>query len=123
MGALALVATGFLGGGAILSGCGTATEVVCGNGLKEEGEDCDRGTGLNGAAGSNCNAECKSVSVLIPQVQVQWGLLRKSGVDGYGGAACGDVGAKTARVQLSGPTNADETVDYVSTTTYTKSRV
>ena len=57
--AYALSAVLLVGVGAAVIECGDSTN--CGNGMKEEGEDCDHGA-TNGAAGDTCSAVCKSVS-------------------------------------------------------------
>ena len=43
--------------------------------------------------------------------------IKKTGIEGYGGSGCSDIGAVKAHVQLTGPTPADDTVDC---STYTK---
>lgn len=91
---------------ALALGCTAANNSpVCGNGVVEKGEDCDKAD-QNGKPGISCSATCKSISVLLVQLRVTWGLLSNLNppVANYRGAGCSDFGAVKARVQIDGPT-------------------
>jgi len=94
-----------------LAGCGGGA--VCGNGVVESGEQCDDGA-RNGQPGDACSATCQSISVPLVQLQVAWSLLAMTGVPGYQGAGCKDVGAESAHVVIGGPAVADEIVPCLS---------
>ena len=102
----AITALGLALGLSRLAACG-GNVAECGNSIVETDEDCDKGA-QNGQKGVNCSAECKSISVPIGQVRVSWGVLKKTGVEGYGGGGCSDIGAVMAHVQIAGPTPFDE---------------
>ena len=101
--AMTLGAVAVLALGAMAAGCGSK-QPVCGNGAQEEGEQCDRGAD-NGRAGIACNADCKAVSVLIPQLNISWALLKnlEPPIPGWGGASCSDFGATKAQIKVDGP--------------------
>jgi cysteine-rich repeat protein len=80
---------------------------LCGDGVREGNEQCDDGK-KNGTAGDPCSSTCKSISVLIPEVNLNWSLLHMTGVAGFSGVGCADVGATMARVILNGPSPVDE---------------
>ena len=82
---------------------------VCGNGAIEEGESCDKGD-KNGMPGIACDVQCRAITVLLPQINLNWGLLKKTGVAGYGGTNCDAVGAESARVVITGPSSIEETL-------------
>ena len=63
----ALSAVLLLGIGAAVVEC--TGGAVCGNGTKEDGEDCDHGA-TNGAAGDTCSAACKSIAA-PPHASIQ----------------------------------------------------
>ena len=82
---------------------------VCGNSIVESGEQCDKGD-QNGVSGSGCSADCKSVSIPIASVQVSFELLQNE-APGYSGSTCFDLGVKSWKVHLDGPTPKDDTLD------------
>jgi hypothetical protein len=95
---------------AALAGCGGAR---CGDGHLDPGEQCDEGA-QNGQPGVACSASCQKISVPVVQLEVQWSpLLSHTGVDGFGGAHCEDVGAVFAHVVVTGPTRIDEMIPCV----------
>ena len=96
---------------ALAAGCSNSQSYpMCGNGVVEMGESCDRGAD-NGKAGINCDATCRSVTVLIPQINLVWSLLRETPVPGYRGSNCDAIGATKAHVIVSGPTRIEQTLD------------
>lgn len=103
---------GLLGLVVLSSNCGSTpatmnvTPAVCGNGIKEPGEDCDLGA-QNGQLCSSCSATCKTVKVNHPAVNVIWELVKHTTVASYMGTNCSAVGADNARIHLSGPSIVD----------------
>ena len=56
----------------------TCPDPVCGNGIKEPGEQCDLGK-ANGAPGCSpkvcdCDSDCKLATDIVPAIS-EWGLL------------------------------------------------
>lgn len=91
----------------VASACGDGGKASCGNGVVEEGEDCDKGAD-NGKAGVSCSGTCKSVSVLIPGVQVHWSMLAQSVVNSYTGTTCSALGADNAHIIIAGPSRIEQ---------------
>src|SRR5689334_22077487 len=94
------------------AGCGSSGP-MCGNGIIEAGEQCDRGP-LNGTTGQSCSKDCKSVSVNLVQLSVTWGvdLIGKGDpVPGYTSPGCSNFGATKAHVIIEGPSPTDKVVD------------
>jgi cysteine-rich repeat protein len=98
-----LLSAVLLGGiGAAILECGGS---VCGNGVLESGEQCDKGM-QNGVAGSGCSAQCQSVGIPRASVQVSFSLFQTE-AQGYLGSACSDLGIDHWTLHLDGPTTDD----------------
>jgi cysteine-rich repeat protein len=85
----------------LFAGCGGS---VCGNGVKESGEQCDDGAN-NGAPGDPCSSDCRSISVSRAQINVTWGFdVLGSGpeVPGYVEPHCSNFAATKAEVTIDG---------------------
>jgi hypothetical protein len=107
----ALSAVLLVGVGAAVLECGSSAS-VCGNGVKEDGEQCDNGM-TNGAAGNNCSTECKAVGIPRASLQVFYTRLKPSvgAYPNFPSPSCKDLGVsetKAAHVVLEGPTPKDE---------------
>jgi hypothetical protein len=97
---------------ALVAGCGSGP-AVCGNGIVEVGEDCDKGS-QNGVVGVNCSANCKSVSTKQTQMSISWAidLVGKGDpIPGYTTPGCSNFGATKAHVIIDGPSPSDKVVD------------
>jgi hypothetical protein len=70
----------------------------CGDGNVDEGEECDRGAGVNGVAGSGCTASCRFAC------DVQVGCSNGNPCDGD--EACADVADGAGRICQSGTPRA-----------------
>jgi len=110
--------SGYLTGAFIVSLMGFATgcggkAAVCGDGVVDPGEDCDRGA-QNGQPGINCSKDCKSVSVNLVNMGVTWSfdLIGKGEpVPGYQPPGCSNFGATKAHVIIDGPSPSDKIVE------------
>lgn len=92
----------------LLSFAACGGDPVCGNGVKETGEDCDHGA-KNGTADDNCSASCRSISIPRIELRASWSLLTNA-VPGYRGTTCTSVGAASAHLVISGAIALDETL-------------
>jgi hypothetical protein len=101
----ALSALMLVGVGAAVLECSSG---VCGDGMKNGDEQCDKGPD-NGVAGSGCSLDCKLMGIPRAQVQVSFELLR-SEAPGFGGSTCKDLGADKWTLHLEGPTTDDKTL-------------
>jgi hypothetical protein len=88
--------------GFVVIGCGGngGAAAVCGNGVVESGEQCDKGSD-NGQPCSTCNSRCQSISVPLPQLQVHWSMLDDPAI-GFPGTKCNAIGAVSAHVIING---------------------
>ncbi len=96
-----------------LIGCSSSEPAVCGNGVVESGEQCDRGV-QNGMLNIPCSSECKSVSVKVVQMGVTWAFQlvdTKDPIPGYVAPGCSNFGATRAHVVFDGPSPSDKRVD------------
>ncbi len=91
------------GVGAVIVECGGS---VCGNGVLESGEQCDKGM-QNGVSGSGCSATCQSVGIPRASVQVNFSLFLTES-PGYAGSDCQDLGIDHWSLHLDGPTTDDQ---------------
>jgi hypothetical protein len=87
-----------VGVGAAVIECGGA---VCGNGVKEGDEQCDKGA-MNGQPNSGCSADCQLVTIPVASVQVSFELLQ-SEAPGFLGNTCFDLGIDHWLLELDGP--------------------
>jgi cysteine-rich repeat protein len=90
-------------GAAVLECSGGA---VCGNGVKEGDEQCDKGP-MNGVAGSGCSSDCKLIGIPVASLQVSFDLLQME-APGFLGSTCRDLGIDKWQLHLDGPSPVDE---------------
>jgi hypothetical protein len=106
--AYALSAVLLVGIGAAVIECSGGN--LCGNGVKDDGEDCDHGAN-NGAQGDTCSAACKSVAgPPHASIQVFYQRLKVDVGDAYPNypaPSCKDLGVMNAHLVLTGPSPAD----------------
>ena len=105
----ALSAVLLVGIGAAVVECSNGP--TCGNGVKEEGEQCDNGA-ENGKPDNNCSASCTLTSIARASIQVSVSRLDVQ-VDAYPNfpaPTCMDLGIASMHVQLDGPTAKDEMI-------------
>ena len=110
--AYALSAVLLVGVGAAVLECGSSAS-VCGNGVKEDDEQCDNGM-ANGSAGNSCTTECTVMGIPHASLQVFYSRLRPTvgAYPNFPSPTCKDLGvseSKAAHVVLDGPTPKDET--------------
>ncbi len=94
---------GLAGASAVISaGCGGGIE--CGNGVQEDGEECDDGN-------ADQSDFCRSCVVYSPpRTTVTWDF-NKYPERGFSGDSCNDTGVATVQVDISGQTNQSVTTD------------
>ncbi|MCB9565240.1 MAG: DUF4215 domain-containing protein [Kofleriaceae bacterium] len=95
--ALALGGAALIGAGSV--SCGGGGDAVCGNGLVEDGEQCDDG---NADETDYCQ-QC--VVVLPPRTTIKW-RFNAEAAPGFSQDSCTDLGVLNVRVDLDGPTTA-----------------
>src|SRR5438874_1896301 len=103
--AYALSAVLLVGVGAAVIEC-TGND-PCGNGVKDDGEDCDHGV-LNGGLGDTCSSSCKSIAgPAHASIQVYYTRLKVDVGDSYPNypsPSCKELGIDKAHLVLTGPT-------------------
>ncbi len=82
---------------------------VCGDGKKEDPEQCDNGL-QNGVSGNNCSADCNLVGISRALLRVAVTRL-KDETPAYPGATCKDLGAAKVHLVVTGPDAKDEQYD------------
>jgi cysteine-rich repeat protein len=91
--------------GATLVHC-SGPSPVCGNGLVEAGEQCDKGPD-NGSPKSGCSSTCQQQAISIASLQIFYTRLMNE-APGFESATCADLGVNLAHVVLTGPSPVDE---------------
>lgn len=105
--ALSVVLLTLVGAGVI-----QCTGSVCGNGVKESGEQCDNGK-LNGTAMNGCSATCQLTSIARARLQVSYTRVdvQVASYPDFPIPTCMDLGIAKAHLVLTGPAPQDVTAD------------
>jgi cysteine-rich repeat protein len=82
---------------------------VCGNGIVESGETCDKGA-MNGVENSGCSATWQVAALDVAKINIFVTRLKDEAM-GYPSAGCSDLGASKQHVVLAGPDPMDMTID------------
>lgn len=100
-----------VGLGAAVLECSGGGGPVCGNGIKEEDEQCDNGP-QNGAAGNGCSDVCVLTSTARASINLNYNRLKVSpaAMPNYPAPTCKELGVDKTEIVVDGPSAQSETI-------------
>jgi hypothetical protein len=84
---------------------------VCGNSIKEDGEDCDNGP-QNGAVMGGCSDACKLTSTARASINLNYNRLKvtPAAMPNYPSPTCKELGVDKVEIVIEGPSAQSETM-------------